>query len=121
MPRRHLAVPRLVAVFGLAWVIPAPATGDDFTGRVVGVSDGDTITVLRGRTPVKVRLHGIDAPEAGQDFGARAKQATSELAFGKDVTVRPVGTDRYSRTMAVVVLPDGRSLNHELVRQGFAW
>jgi hypothetical protein len=104
---------RLVAVTVFAWAIAAT---DDFTGRVVGVTDGDALTVLRGRTPVKIRLHGIDCPESGQDFGSRAKRATSELAFGKDVTVRPVDTDRYGRTVAVVVLPDGRSLNHELVR-----
>ena len=48
---------------------------------MVGVSDGDTLTVLKGRTQVKVRLHGIDAPETGQDFGSRAKQAASDLAF----------------------------------------
>jgi endonuclease YncB( thermonuclease family) len=73
-----------------------------------------------GRTPVKIRLHGIDCPESGQDFGTWAKQATSGLAFGKVVTVQPRGTDRYGRTVALVVLPDGRTLNHELVRTGFA-
>jgi micrococcal nuclease len=74
-----------------------------------------------GRTQVKIRLHGIDAPENGQDFGSRAKQATSELAFGKTVTILPRDTDRYGRTVADVDLPDGRSLNHELVSQGMAW
>jgi endonuclease YncB( thermonuclease family) len=98
---------------------PGPAA--DFTGRVVGISDGDTLTVLKGHTLIKVRLHGVDAPEAGQDFGSRAKQAASGLAFGKEVTVHPVDTDRYGRTVAVVVLPDGRNLNHELVKAGMAW
>jgi micrococcal nuclease len=56
---------------------------DDFSGKVVGVSDGDTISVLRDRTPVKIRLFGIDCPETGQDFGSRAKAIASELAFGK--------------------------------------
>jgi micrococcal nuclease len=98
--------------------IPA---ADDFTGKVVGVHDGDTITVLKDRTPVKVRLFGIDCPEIGQDFGSRAKLATSELAFGKVVTVEPRQKDRHARTVADVVLPDGRILNHELVRRGLAW
>ena len=79
-----------------------------FTGRVVGVSDGDTLTVLRERTPVKVRLFGIDCPQMGQDFGSRAKQFTSELVFGKTVTVVPHDMDRYGRTVADVLLPDGR-------------
>jgi endonuclease YncB( thermonuclease family) len=115
----HRTLPRFVALIAFAWA--SPASAEDFTGKVVGISDGDTLTVLRGRTSVKIRLHGIDAPEAGQDFGTRAKQAASDLAFGKVVTVRPVTTDRYGRTVALVVLPDGRTLNHELVRSGFAW
>src|SRR3954468_9998601 len=76
----------------LSLLIPArdaiPAA-DDFTGKVVGVHDGDTITVLRDRTPVKLRLRGIDCPETRQEFGSRAKSVTSELAFGKVVTVHP--------------------------------
>jgi endonuclease YncB( thermonuclease family) len=97
------------------------AHADEFSGQVVGISDGDTLTVLRGRTPVRVRLRGIDAPEAGQDFGSRAKQAASALAFGRVVTVEVRGTDRYGRTIGVVTLPDGRTLNHEMVRSGLAW
>src|SRR3954467_11635776 len=84
-----------------------PASAAECPARVVGVSDGDTLTVLRdGRTQVKIRLHGIDAPETGQDFGSRAKQAASDLAFGQTVTIRERDTDRYGRTVAVVVLPD---------------
>ncbi len=60
----------------------------DFTGRVVGVSDGDTITVLSKGKPERIRLHGIDSPEKRQAFGNRAKQATSRLTYGKEVTVR---------------------------------
>jgi endonuclease YncB( thermonuclease family) len=99
----------------------AASAADDFSGKVVGVSDGDTITVLRDRTPVKIRLRGIDCPETGQDFGSRAKSVTSDLAFGKVVTVHPKRKDRYGRTVADVILPDGRILNHELVRRGVAW
>ena len=76
----------------LVFLIPVRdvvSAADDFTGKVVGVHDGDTITVLMDRTPVKVRLFGIDCPETGQDFGSRAKGTTSELAFGKVVTVQP--------------------------------
>src|SRR6185437_15999166 len=84
----------------------------DFPARVVGISDGDTLTVLTAdRRQVKVRLHGTAAPETGQDFGSRAKQAASELAFGKQVTVRERDKDRYGRTVAEVILPDGHSLN----------
>ena len=88
---------------------------------MVGVSDGDTITVLRDRTQVRIRLYGVDCPETGQDFGSRAKQFTSELAFGKIVKVVPRATDRYGRIVADVVLPDGRVLNDELIKAGLAW
>ncbi len=93
----------------------------DFTGRVVGVSDGDTITVLHNGKGERIRLHGIDCPEKRQAFGNRAKQFTSTLVFGNTVTVQVMDRDRYGRTVAEVLLPDGRSLNRELVRAGLAW
>ena len=99
----------------------ASACAEEFSGRVVGVADGDTITVLRDQRAVTVRLQGIDAPEKGQAFGQRAKQFTVSLAFGNTVTVHATGRDRYARLLAEVTLPDGRSLNQELVRAGFAW
>jgi micrococcal nuclease len=55
------------------------------SGKVVGVSDGDTITVLVNKTQVKVRLYGIDCPENGQDFGARAKQFASQMVLGRSL------------------------------------
>ncbi len=93
----------------------------DFTYKVVGVSDGDTITVLHNGKGERIRLHGIDCPEKRQAFGNRAKQFTSNLVFAKTVTVQAVDRDRYGRTVAEVLLPDGRSLNRELVRAGLAW
>ncbi len=58
-----------------------------FEGKVVSVSDGDTITVLHDRTQIKVRLYGIDTPEKRQAFGNKAKQFTSDQVFGKTVEV----------------------------------
>jgi endonuclease YncB( thermonuclease family) len=114
---RTLLAP-IIVILGLA----IPGDPSDFTGKVVGISDGDTLTVLApGDRPVKVRLHGIDAPETGQPFGSRAKQAASELAFGQVVRIEVRDTDRYGRTVAEVIMPDGRSLNRELVREGMAW
>jgi endonuclease YncB( thermonuclease family) len=103
-------------------VTPVSACAADFPAKVIGISDGDTLTVLKnGREQVRIRLHGIDAPESAQDYGSRAKQSASDLAFGKDMTVRPRGTDRYGRTVADLILPDGTLLNQELVRLGMAW
>ena len=69
----------------------------DFTGQVVSVADGDTITVLRDRTQVKVRLLEIDAPEKAQAFGTKSKESLSEMCFGKSAELADKGKDRYDR------------------------
>lgn len=99
---------------------PRPRNGEILRGKVTRVIDGDTLEVLVNRRPLRVRLHGVDCPEKGQAFGTRAKQETSRLCFGLDVTVVPRDRDAYGRTVADVVLPDGRVLNRELVRAGMA-
>ena len=119
MRRAHLIAP-LLLFLGIA-LVASQTLAADFTGRVVGVSDGDTITVLHNGKGERIRLHGIDCPEKRQAFGNRARQFTSNLVFAKTVTVQALDLDRYGRTVGVVLLPDGRSLNHELVRAGFAW
>ncbi len=95
--------------------------GQEFRGRVVRILDGDTIEVLRGSRPVRIRLAEVDCPERRQPFGTRARQFTGALAFGREVTVRLRDVDRYGRAVAEIRLPDGRSLNKELVRAGLAW
>lgn len=89
--------------------------------RVVGVSDGDTITVLDGSNQQhKVRLAGIDAPESRQAFGERAKQQLSDIVFGKTVTIIYDKQDRYGRTLGKVLL-DGVDVNLAMLRAGLAW
>ena len=102
-------------------LLGTPLEAADYSGRVVGVIDGDTIEVLNGHHAERIRLSGIDCPEKGQAFGQRAKQAASELVFGKKVTIQTHGYDKYKRTLGDVFLSDGRNLNQELVRQGFCW
>ena len=93
----------------------------DFTGNVVSITDGDTIRVMHNGFSERIRLWGIDCPESKQAFGTRAKQFTGDLAFGQTVTVKVRDIDRYKRTVAEIILPDGRNLNREIVRAGFAW
>jgi micrococcal nuclease len=102
--------------------VPAPKPpGPEFSGKVVGVHDGDTITVLTPqKVPVKVRLEGIDAPEANQAFGARAKEELSKLVFSKQVTVREAGKERYGRVVGRVFC-GGFDVNELMVGRGFAW
>jgi len=86
LPCRKIFLPLLVL---LSLSIPSfSLAAETFIGKVVGVSDGDTISVMREGRAAKVRLHGIDCPEKKQPFGTRAKQYTSDMAFGKEVTVR---------------------------------
>jgi micrococcal nuclease len=93
----------------------------EYQGKVIRVMDGDTIEVLHNTRPERIRLSGIDCPEKGQGFGNRAKQSASQLAFGKEVTLQTHGHDKYGRTLAEVLLPDGMNLNQELVKQGWCW
>ncbi len=92
----------------------------DFTGKCVGVSDGDTILVMNEGKAVKIRLEGVDCPESHQDYGAKAKEFTSGMVFGKDVTVKEKEKDQYGRTVGNVFI-DEKNLNLELVKAGFAW
>jgi micrococcal nuclease len=102
-------------------VLAGSAWAETFTGRVIGITDGDTLRILRGGRPATVRLRGIDAPERGQPYATRAQQYLVGLAFGRVATVESNASDRYGRLVADVRLPDGQSLNQELVRAGYAW
>ena len=94
----------------------------EFSGKVVRVADGDTITVLApGNQQVKVRLYGIDCPEKGQAFGQKARRFTADRVAGRNVTVSVLDTDRYGRTVGVVKTEDGGILNRELLTNGYAW
>jgi len=103
------------------WLLAGLAAGAEWRGRVVGVRDGDTIEVMRGRAAEVVRLHGVDCPELGQAYGRRAREAASGLAFGKEVVVREVERDQYGRVVGRVRLPGGQDLGSELLKQGLAW
>jgi endonuclease YncB( thermonuclease family) len=92
----------------------------ELTGLVVGVSDGDTITVLIDKTPYKIRLVGIDAPESRQAFGQASKQHLSALVYKKPVTVLWDKKDRYGRTLGKVMV-DGTDVCLEQIKAGLAW
>jgi micrococcal nuclease len=98
-----------------------PVDGKEFKGKVIGITDGDTIKVLKNNVTYKIRLRGIDCPEKGQPYGKQAKLLTSQLAFNKDVSVVENGPDRYGRLIADIILPDRTSLSQDLVRAGYAW
>lgn len=116
--RRMLALTMWATM--LALTLPTQA-GEVLNGKVIGVTDGDTITVLlAGHDQVKVRLANIDAPEKAQPFGQRSKQALSDLAFGKAIECNQSGLDRYGRTIAVCSV-GSMVINLAMVKSGMAW
>ena len=103
------------------WLLVAQLSfAAELTGLVVGVSDGDTITVLVDKTPYKIRLAGIDAPESRQAFGQASKQHLSALVYKKPVTVLWDKKDRYGRTLGKVMV-DGTDVCLEQIKAGWAW
>lgn len=90
-------------------------------GRVVGVHDGDSITLLdQGRVVHKIRLDGIDAPELGQAFGRAAKKSLSDLAYRREATAQCQKRDRYGREVCRVLVGDDDVGLIQLER-GMAW
>lgn len=105
----------------LALLLPMSVAAAEWTGKVVGVADGDTLTVLNGQNQtVKIRMVEIDAPEKTQAFGQKSKESLSGLCFGKTAKVDDKGTDRYKRTLGRVYC-DGVDANAEQVKRGLAW
>lgn len=90
-------------------------------GKVVGVSDGDTVTVLdSAKVQYKIRLTGIDAPEKAQPYGQVSKKSLSDLVFNKDVEISWEKRDRYQRILGKVLL-DKQDICLEQVKRGMAW
>lgn len=111
---------RYVCLFS-ALVLSCLAVAEEIVGRVVGVADGDTLTILvNGREQIKVRLAEIDAPEKSQPFGQRSKQSLADLCFDKNAVLQKTDTDRYGRTVAKVYCA-GVYANAEQIRVGLAW
>ena len=108
----------ILTVFSLLFAFNASAF--DFSSKVVGVADGDTITVLYDNKQYKIRLLHIDCPESSQAFGTKAKQTLSSKIFGKTVTVKWKEKDRYKRILGDIYIGQ-RWINAEMVQEGLAW
>jgi endonuclease YncB( thermonuclease family) len=104
----------------LLLVLATPAWGQTFVGKVVRVSDGDTLTLLVEHKQIKVRLTEIDAPETHQAFGQRSRQSLAEMCAAQPATVRSSGKDKYGRVLGRVECK-GMDANTEQVRRGMAW
>lgn len=104
----------------LLLLLPISAAAGELVGLVVGIQDGDTLTIHVSHEMVRIRLTDIDAPEKKQAFGNRSKQSLGEMCAGKKARVDDRGLDRYGRTLGHVYC-DGVDANLEQVRRGMAW
>lgn len=114
-----MTLKHLQALFLLC--IGSICSAENFSGKVISITDGDTITVLdqQEQTVQKIRLAGIDAPERNQAFGQRSKQSLSELVFGKFVKVETKKKDRHGRHVGKILL-EGQDICLEQIRRGMA-
>lgn len=114
-------VGRRIAAFTCLALLSASISAEVTVGRVIGVSDGDTVTVLSSENVQhKIRLSGIDAPERAQPFGQRAKEKMAELTYGKMVSVDWSKRDRYQRLVGKVTVGEVDA-GLVLIRTGLAW
>lgn len=112
---------RFILAVAAAAVGAGVASAGTINGKVVSVADGDTITVLTaGKVQVKVRLAGIDAPEAGQEYGQKSKEALAAMVAGRPITVTEDGKDRYGRVIGWIQSGE-IDANRAMVRGGWAW
>ena len=123
---------RLLSVLlpALLYLFATVSHGDVLYGRVVGVADGDTVTVLDAdRQQHKIRLVGIDAPEKVQPFGQRSKKNLSRLVFNKEVRVEWEKRDKFKRIVGKVwvqpascsTCPMTLDAGHAQITVGLAW
>jgi micrococcal nuclease len=120
----HLILAASLALVALHGAPPASAPvqpPERFSGRVVKVLDGDTVDVLWRTRPVRVRLAGVDAPESGQPYGAKAREFVKRATRGRTVTVVGAANDRFERRLGEVLVSGGESLNRALLAHGLAW
>jgi endonuclease YncB( thermonuclease family) len=101
-----------------------PSALETFTGetaKVLKVTDADTLTIKMGKKTFDVKLYGVVVPEKNPVLREKAKKFAARLVGGKEVLVDAKRKENSGRIIAMVSLPPGPNLNHELVREGYAW
>lgn len=111
----------LPALIVLVAVSASSAVAGEFTGRVIGVASGNLIQVSSAGARLTVRLAGVECPEKGQPYSDEAERFTSDLTRKTVVRVKVTDRDRAGRPVGEVTLMDGRNLNQEVLRAGYAW
>lgn len=107
----------------LLYCISALASGEEYSGRVINVLDGDTVLVSSDdhpQAPIKIRLVNIDAPEKDQEYGMASRQSLLDMVLNKPVQVVTQAVDDYGRVIATLRVRD-LNVNHAQVQRGWAW
>ena len=114
---------RLLLICFLTIVLGTSTTySQEFTVRVVGISDGDTFTAInRDNLQLKIRIYGIDAPEKGQGFGNKAKEVLSDYVYGQNIVIDVQSRDSWGRYVSYVFTPDGKDVSLLMLKAGMAW
>ena len=100
----------------------AIALSQDWSAKVVKVIDGNTIEVMTSDNETyKVKFKEIDCPEINQLFGIEAKKLTEKILLKKKVTVTIKGKDRWGNRLVSITLGNGKDINSELLKKGYAW
>jgi endonuclease YncB( thermonuclease family) len=121
MKNAHFNLDLFMVATILSVLFAAQVHAEILNGRVVGVADGDTVTVLdASRQQHKIRLMGIDAPEKIMPYGNRSKQSLSVLVFDRQVQVEYSKKDKYGRTVGKIIV-DGVDANLAQIKAGMAW
>ena len=116
---RYTATTAILLLSGLIFAAP-PKGVEELSGKIVSITDGDTAKILVGKEQVTIRLEGIDAPESTQSFGKKSKEALATMIFGKTVTVKKTGEDRYGRSLGFIFVED-IDVNAQMIQDGWAW
>lgn len=119
MPGLYFSTMKTLFIFLFLFI--SPVTEKVITGKIIRISDGDTIVILNEKKQsTRLRFAEIDAPEKGQDFYNKATEFVKELTTNKDIKIVQSGTDKYKRPL-IILYADGVNVNEALVRAGLAW
>ena len=121
IPKYLLSFVAIILTINFSGALSCAAPENSYVGQTIDVSDGDTLTVKSEKYGVvKIRLYGVDCPEAFQVHGESAKQFTISKSLHKRVRITPIDVDDYGRTVAVVMV-NGENLNEKILAGGNGW
>ena len=111
----------MLKIINIFLLLTTILVAETITGKVISVTDGDTIKILDEKNKVyKIRLNDIDAPEKKQAFGNKSKENLSKYIAGQNVRVEYYKLDRYKRILGTVYFKD-KDINKQQIIDGYAW